>query len=64
MRFSAAELESLIAATEKACGADSGKSPALVLLKQQAVKAVALTACAYCEKWRARRDSGSRPPGS
>ncbi len=42
--YSAAELESLIAATEKACGQDSRKSPALVLLKQQAVKAVTLTA--------------------
>ena len=42
--YSAAELRNLIAAAEKVCGADSRKSPALVLLKQKAVKAVTLTA--------------------
>ncbi len=36
--YSAAELENLIAAAEKVCGADSRKSPALVLLKQKAVR--------------------------
>ena len=42
--YSAAELENLIAAAEKVCEGDSRKSPALVLLKQKAVKAVTLTA--------------------
>lgn len=42
--YSAAELENLIAAAEKVCGENSRKSPALVLLKQKAVKAEALTA--------------------
>lgn len=42
--YSAAELGNLIAAAEKVCGTDSRKSPALVLLKQKAVKAGTLTA--------------------
>lgn len=42
--YSAAELENLIGAAEKVCGQDSRKSPALVLLKQKAVRAVTLTA--------------------
>lgn len=42
--YSAAELANLIAAAEKVCGTKSRKSPALVLLKQKAVKAQAVTA--------------------
>ncbi len=44
-RYSAAELESLIAAAEKAaCGADFGKSSALVLLKSNDHAALILKA--------------------
>ena len=35
--YSAAELENLIEAANRACGENSRKSPALVLLKQKAV---------------------------
>lgn len=42
--YSAAELQNLIEAANRVCEQQSRKSPALVLLKQQAAKAVALTA--------------------
>jgi integrase len=42
--YSAAELENLLAAANRVCGQESRKSPALVVLKQKAANACALTA--------------------
>ena len=42
--YSAAELENLLAAANRVCGQESRKSPALVVLKQKAASACALTA--------------------
>jgi integrase len=42
--YSAAELQNLIDAANRVCGEDSRKSPALVLLKQKAVRHGAVTA--------------------
>jgi hypothetical protein len=43
-RYSAAELEGLIEAANKACETKSRKSPSLVMLKQKAATAYAATA--------------------
>jgi integrase len=42
--YSAVELQNLIDAANRVCGEDSHKSPALVLLKQKAVRQPAITA--------------------
>ena len=42
--YSAAELQALIKAANKVCQVGSRKSPTLVMLRQRAVKAIALTA--------------------
>jgi hypothetical protein len=42
--YSAAELESLIAAAERVCGENSRKSPALVVLKQKVMNGGLATA--------------------